>query len=156
MQGSKLKKSSGCPVANNCRNIVVRCKFLVSCFYNVNDAAQGLWYFARSWSHEIHKSMQNTAKFGRNLMRYMSVQHIWNLSQQIYLETSSLKHANNVPKLPGVDYVVKNWALAMMLKALPLVHFWSILLLKEQMMTSVWKTLKMLVWSADRFLVNFP
>ena len=56
-------------------------------------------------------------------MRYVSVQHIWNLSQQIYLETSSLKHANNVPKLPGVDYVVKNWALAMTLKALPLVHF---------------------------------
>ena len=30
----------------------------------------------------------------------------------------------------------------MMLKALPLVHFWSVLLLKEQMMTSVRKTLK--------------
>ena len=28
--------------------------------------------------------------------------------------------------------VAKNWALAMMLKALPLVHFWSILLFKEQ------------------------
>ena len=37
----------------------------------------------------------------------------------------------------------------MMLKALPLVHFWSILLLKEQMMTSVRKTLKRLVWSAQ-------
>ena len=37
--------------------------------------------------------------------------------------------------------VVKNWALAMMfLKALPLVHFWSVLLLKEQMMTSVRKS----------------
>ena len=70
--------------------------------------------------------MQNIAKFGRNLMRYLSVQHIWNLSQQIYLETSSLKHANNAPKLPGVDNVVKNWALAMTLKALPLVNFWSI------------------------------
>ena len=65
---------------------------------------------------------------------------------QIYLRTSSLKRANNVLKLPGVDYVAKNWALAMMLKALPLSHFWSILLLKEQMMTSVYrKTLKMLV-----------
>ena len=57
----------------------------------------------------------------------------------------SLKHANDVPKLPGIDYVAKNWALAMTLKALPLVHFWSILLLKEQMMTSVRKTLKRLV-----------
>ena len=36
-----------------------------------------------------------------------------------------------------------------MLKALPLVHFWSVLLLKEQMMTSVRKTLKRLVWSAQ-------
>ena len=42
-----------------------------------------------------------------------------------------MKRANNVPKLPGVDYVAKNWALAMMLKALPLVHFWSVLLLKD-------------------------
>ena len=37
----------------------------------------------------------------------------------------------------------------MMLKALPLVHFWSVLLLKEQMMTSVRKTLKTLVWSTQ-------
>ena len=57
-----------------------------------------------------------------------------------------MKSANNVPKLPGIDYVVKNWALAMKLKALSLVHFWNVLLLKEQMMTSFRKTLKMLVW----------
>ena len=37
----------------------------------------------------------------------------------------------------------------MMLKALPLVHFWSILLLKEQMMTSVRKTSKTLVRSVQ-------
>ena len=37
----------------------------------------------------------------------------------------------------------------MMLKALPLVHFWRVLLLKEQIMTSVRKTLKTLVWSAQ-------
>ena len=67
------------------------------------------------------------------------------VNPQIYVKTSSLKRANNVPKLPGVDYVAKNWALAMMLKALPLVHFRSILLLKGQMMTSVRKTLKTLV-----------
>ena len=68
---------------------------------------------------------------------------------QIYLDTSSLKRANNVTKLPGVDYVAKNWALAMMLKALPLVRFSSVLLLKEQMVTSVRNTLKTLVWSAQ-------
>ena len=79
------------------------------------------------------------------------------LNLQIYLHTSSLKRANNVPKLPGGNYVAKNWALAMMLKALPLVHFWSVLLLKEEMMTSVRKTLKR--WSdrrkADRHLTKF-
>ena len=90
----------------------------------------------------------------------MSEQQFWNLSQllgvftccklaNLCLKTSSLKRTNNVPKLQGVDYVAKNWALAMTLKALPLVHFWSVLLLKEQMMTSVRKTLKTLVWSAQ-------
>ena len=72
---------------------------------------------------------------------------------QSFHGTSSLKRANNILKLPGVEYVAKNWALAMMLKALPLVHFWSVLLLKEQMMTSVRKTLKMLVWSAQNWLI---
>ena len=101
-------------------------------------------------SREIHKNAKNTAKFRRNLIRYT----LYNLSEtyfsywgyllainlQIYLRTSSLKRANNIPKLPGIGYVAKNWALAMMLKALPLVHFWSVLLLKEQMMTSVRKS----------------
>ena len=92
-------------------------------------------------SPEIHKNTKNIMKFGWNLIRYMSVKHIWNLvlllglftcvNFQIYLQTSSLKRANNIPQLPGVDCVAKNWALAMMLKALPLVHFWSVLLLKE-------------------------
>ena len=41
-----------------------------------------------------------------------------------------------------------------MLKALPLVHFWSVLLVKEQMPTSVRKTLKTLVWSAQNRLIS--
>ena len=94
-------------------------------------------------SGEIHKTTQNTTKFSRNLIKYMSVQLIRNLPQLlglftcckltrvIYLKTSSLKCANNVPKLPGVDYVAKNWALAMMLKALLLVHFWSIIVVER-------------------------
>ena len=73
---------------------------------------------------------------------------------QIYLESSSLKCANNVPKLPGIHYVVKNWALAMMLKALSLVHFWSVLLLKEQMMTFVRKTFKTLVSSVQNTSIS--
>ena len=89
----------------------------------------------------------------------MCVQHIWNLSQLLGLFTLCrlanwswnfvTDSANKVPKLPGIDYVAKNWALAMMSKALPLVHFWSALLMKDQMTTSVTKTLKTLVWLAQ-------
>ena len=88
-QGSKLKKSSGRFLATKWRKIVARCKFLVASLYNVNDAAhsQSLWYFAQSWSREIHKNTQNTAKFGRNLIKYMSVQQFWNLSQLLWVFT---------------------------------------------------------------------
>ena len=42
---------------------------------------QGFWCFAQLRSREIHKNTQNTVKFGRNLIKYMSVQQFWNLSQ---------------------------------------------------------------------------
>ena len=44
------------------------------------------------------------------------------INLQIYLETSSPQQANKVPKLLGLNYVAKNWALVMMLKALPSLH----------------------------------
>ena len=117
---------------------------------------QSFSYFAQSRSHEI---LKKHAKVPQNLEEILSNSCLYNIFEtylscwgslpavnlQIYLESSSLKLANNVPKLPGIDYVVKNWALAMMLNTLPLVHFWGVLLLKEQMITSVTKTLKMLV-----------
>ena len=96
--------------------------------------------------------MRNTANFSRNRIKYNIFEtylsywgYLLAVNLQISLDTSSLNCASNVPKLPGVDCVAKNWALAMMLKALPLVHFGSVLLLKEQMITSVRKTLKTLV-----------
>ena len=109
-----------------------------------------------------------TCKIPRNSVEILSNTCLYNIFEtylsywgcllavnlQIYPETSSLKRANNVPKLPGVDYVAKNWALAMMLKALLLVHFWSVLLLKEQMMTSVRKTLETLVSSVQIRLIS--
>ena len=52
---------------------------------------------------------------------------------QIYFETSTPQQVNNVPRLPHVNYVAKNWALVMMLKALPLAH------LNQQMIISVKK-----------------
>ena len=92
-----------------------------------------------SWekSSEIHKNMKKTAKFGRNLIKYMLVQlfepyfsywgYLIAVNLQIYRRTSSLKRANNIPKLPGIDYVVKNcWA-----------------------PTSVRITLKTMVWSVQ-------
>ena len=116
-------------------------------------------------SYKIHKNLQNTTKFGENLIKYMSVQHIWNLFQLLVLFTCC-KRANlswnfvtetckQRPETTRVDYVAKTWALAMMLKALPLVHFLSVLLLKEQMITSVKK--KRLNWPffIDCFLAKF-
>ena len=50
---------------------------------------------------------------------------------QIYVETSSPQWVN-VPKLPGVNYVAKNWVLVLMLKFLPLAHFSNALLLEYQ------------------------
>ena len=117
MQGLKLKKSSGRLLANNWRNVVARCKFLVTSFYNVNDTAQGLKYFAWSGSCEIQVNPCNSQKHAKY--------------REIRKKTKRIK-------LPGIDYVAKNWALAMTLKDFPLVHFWSVLLMKEQiMMTSV-------------------
>ena len=46
-------------------------------------------------SRKIHKSTKNTVKCGRNLIKYMSVQHIFILL------------AINIPKLPGIGYVAK-------------------------------------------------
>ena len=88
-----------------------------------------------------------TQKIPQNLVEILSNTCLYNIFEtyfsyrdyllavhlKIYLGTLSLNRANNVPKLPGVDidYVAKNWELAMMLRALPLVYFWRVLLLKE-------------------------
>ena len=110
---------------------------------------QGFWYSARSWSHEIQVNPGNSQKHAK----YCKNSKMWNLSQllgcliavnmQMFLETSSPQWANSVPNLPGANYVVKNWALVMILKAsLPSAHFSSVLLLKEQMIISVKKSEK--------------
>ena len=94
----------------------------------------------------------------------MSVQHIWNLFQlsglflavnlQIYLETLSLKHAKNIPETTrhrlyweklGTSYDVTGFAVG---------SFLEHIVVKEQMMTSFRKMLKMLVWSAQNQLIT--
>ena len=59
------------------------------------------------------------------------------VNMQIYLETLSPQRASNVPKLPGINYFSKNWALVVILKALPWALFSSALLLEWQMITAV-------------------
>ena len=131
--------------------------------------SQGFWYFtvAEPWnsgksakSTKTHKIPQNSVEILSNTCRYSIFEtylsywgYLLAVNLQIYLEPLSLKCANNVPKLPGIDYVAKNWTLSIMVEALTLLHFWNVLLLKEQMMTSVRKTLKMLVWSAQNWSI---
>ena len=89
----------------------------------------------------------------------MSVQHFWNLPQLLGLFTCR-KLANlsqnfvtemckQHPQTTRRRLCCEKLGTSHDLKALPLVHFWSVLLLKEQMTTSVRKTLKTLVWSAQ-------
>ena len=107
---------------------------------------------------EIHKNMQNTAKFARNLIKYMSVQQFWNFSQllgvftcrelanlcqNIVTETCKQRTETTRRRLCceklGTSHDVKGFAIGSFL----------VLLLKEQMMTSFRKTLKTLVWSVQ-------
>ena len=64
-QGLKLTKFSGRLFATTWRNIVARCKFLVASLYSVNDAAQGLWYFARLRGCEIQVNPRNSQKHAK-------------------------------------------------------------------------------------------
>ena len=114
--------------------------------------SQGFWYFhmvaepqnsgKSAKSREIHKNTQNTTKFGRNLIKYMSVQQFWNLSQLLGVftcrklanlcqnfvtETCKQRSETTRGRLCceklGTSHDVEGF---------PLVHFWSVLLLKEQ------------------------
>ena len=77
-------------------------------------------------SCEIHKNTKNTAKFGRNLIKYMLVQHICYrgyllaINLQIYLRTSSLKGANTRRRLCceklGTSHDVKGLAIGSFLE----------------------------------------
>ena len=116
-------------------------QFTISAWLLIFRAVAEPWISGKpAKSREIHNNVRNTAKFARNLIKYLSIQHI-----ETYL---GYWGCLNVSKLPGVNYVVKNWALVMMLKALPLAHFSSTLLL-EYARLSLLKTLHTLVKSAQ-------
>ena len=114
-------------------------------------------------SRKIRQNTKNTVKFSRNLIKYMSVQRIWNLFRSYwdyllainlhsFLRTSSLKRANNIPKTTRRRLCCEKLGISHDVRGL--VHFCSVLLLKEQMMTSVRKMLKTLVWSVQNRLIS--
>ena len=80
----------------------------------------------------------------------MSVQQFWNLSQLLGVFT-----CRKLPNLcqnfitENVQTTFRNYQARLCCEKLGTSHFWSVLLLKEQMMTSVRKTLKTLVWSTQ-------
>ena len=105
---------------------------------------QGFWYFAQSRSCEIQVNPRNPAKFTktrkipRNSVEILSNTCLYSnfetchsywgyllvVNWQIYVKTSSLKRAHNVPKLPGVDYTVKISTKSAVF--LPIAFWWSL------------------------------
>ena len=129
--------------------------FLIFCMVTEPQNSSKSAKFTKTWkippnSVEIlsNTCLYNTFETHFSLWGYLIAVNL----QMMYITTSSLhlcKTCKQSPETTRHRTCCKNWALAMMLKALPLVHFWSVLLLKEQMMTSVRKMLKTLVWSAQ-------
>ena len=83
---------------------------------------------------ETHKIPRNSQQITPNTCLYDILEtylSYWGcllaVNLQIYVKTSSQKRANNISKLPDVDYVAKNGALAMAQKTFPLAHFLMVL-----------------------------
>ena len=101
------------------------CNF-IRCAVCFQSFSQGFLYFALSQSREIQVNPRNPAKIPKTLKiprnsveikytflysNFETCLSYWGyllaVNSQINVKTSSLKRANNVPKLPGVDYVAK-------------------------------------------------
>ena len=85
-------------------------------FHRSRDQPTCMLDYSQKKMVEIHKNTKNIAKLEilpntclYNIFEtYFSYRgYLLAENLQIYLETPSLKRANNVPKLPGVDYVAK-------------------------------------------------
>ena len=120
IQGLKLKKSSVCLLTTNWRNIVARCKFVVASLYNVNDAVHSI-RVSDIWRGCGATKFTKTCEIPQNSLEILSNTCWYNIFEtylsywgcliavnlQIYLETLSPQRADNVPKLPGLNYVAK-------------------------------------------------
>ena len=128
-----------------------------------NGNIQGFWYFVRLRTREIQVFLRNPAKFPKKREIPQNPPEIFpNTCRQIYFililairpvlftpniqnlswnfVTATSKQRSKTNRRSWIN-VVKNWALATMWNALPLVHFSSELLLKEQIINPVKKTL---------------
>ena len=121
IQGSNLKKSSVCLLTKNWRNMVARCKFVVASLYlmlsdavhsiRVSDILRGCRATKFTKTCEIPQNLleilSNTCWYNifKTYLSYWGCLIAVNL--QIYLETLSPQRADNVPKLPGLNYVAK-------------------------------------------------
>ena len=128
------------------------CTCTLSTLFRASDISRGcgaVKFTGKSAkSCEIPQNTKNTAKLARNHIKYMSAEHISNflgywccliaVNLQIYLETSSQKRANNIPKLPGActSHDIKSFAIGSFLDGIV-----------------VEKTLKMLVRLSQNRLV---
>ena len=117
--------------------MVTKGKFLVVSLYNVNDAAHSIR--ASDIKQGRGAAKLRTYEIPQNSLEILSNTCQYNIFETylsywgkfaIYFETSSPQPANNVTKLPGINYVAKNWTLPTMLKALTLAHFSRALLLE--------------------------
>ena len=107
---------------------------------------QGFWYFAWLQRREtqvnprkfrwICKLQQNLLEILSNttttyLKLFSAIGAVLNCCKLANLSWNFITTTNEqCPKLPGVNYVAKNWALVVMLKALPLANFLSALSVK--------------------------
>ena len=126
---------------------------------------QGFWCFARSRSHEIQVNPRNPAKFTKtrkilwnsveilsNTCLYSNFEtclsywgYLLAVSSQIYEQRSETTRRRLCCEKLGTSHDVKGFAIG---------SFLEVLLLKEQMMSSVRKTLKTLIWSAQNWSIS--
>ena len=99
---------------------------------------------------KTHKIPRNSVEILSNTCLYSNFEtwlsyrgYLLAVNSQIYVKTSSLKRANNVPKLPGVDYVAKKLGTSHDVKGFAIGSF------LERIVQPLFnrKTLKTLVWS---------
>ena len=102
---------------------------------------------------KTHKIPRNSVEILSNTCLYSNFEtwlsyrgYLLAVNSQIYVKTSSLKRANNVPKLPGVDYVAKKLGTSHDVKGFAIGSVLECIVVERANDDSVRRTLKTLVW----------